>query len=109
MQDLIEQGEPPQFMLERPTLFDWNGPVWEAYRRCQGGRQLGMVAGDISLQELEVYCRMRGITDVDEIDELVFHFGELDRALRDLTKSASAERPDSDKGGVTVTKRAEGA
>ena len=72
---------------------------------------MGMVAGDISLQELEVYCRMRGITDVDEIEEFMFHFGELDKALRDLTKSGSAQGGvgDDPTAGTTVTKRKEGA
>ncbi len=79
-------------MRERPELEPSNLWAWEAYRRCQGGRELGMVAGDISLLELEAYCRLWRIEDRDEIEELHDYFLALDAEMRKLSKSASAEK-----------------
>lgn len=53
-----------------------------------------MVAGDISLLELEAYCRLWRIDDRDEIEELHDYFLALDAEMRKLSKSQSAEKRD---------------
>lgn len=83
-------------MRERPELASGNVWAWEAYRRCQGGRALGMVAGDISLQELEAYCRLWRIEDRDDIEELHDYFMAMDGELRKLGKSSTAENRSDD-------------
>lgn len=56
-----------------------------------------MVAGDISLQELETFCRLFEVTDRDEIEELSDHFIALDTEMRKLSKSQQSDkRDDSD-------------
>jgi len=65
--------------MERPELSRWAMPYREAFTRLSGSRPVSMGgAGAIPLSEILSYCRLYGISDPDEIDDLVYLIGVMD-------------------------------
>lgn len=68
----------PDILSERPELTQWCVPYWNAFQRLSGSRPIGMAAGSIPLSEIVAYCTLYGISDPNDIDDLVYVIGEMD-------------------------------
>lgn len=68
-------------IMQMPEVPIWLVPWWQAYRTMAGSRAVGLAAGPVPLSEIRAYCDLFGITDPDDIEDLVYIVGEMDDEL----------------------------
>ena len=72
-------GGMADIMVNRPELSQWSLPWWEAFSLLSGSRPWTMGGpAPIPLTEIEAYCRLKGIADPYEVDDLLYLVRKLD-------------------------------
>lgn len=62
-----QTGETPQTLLDKPRLYEWVVPYWDAYWMLDPGRPVyqGSI-GRIPLSEMHAYLAIFGIIEIEE-------------------------------------------
>lgn len=88
----------PEALKNRPELNNWVMPCWNAFQLLTASRPLGMGGvGPIPLTEIEAYCRMYQVDDLDEREQLVTMIRALDSVY--LVKQAAIRAAEQKKNG----------
>lgn len=112
-EQLEESGEDTSGITgDRPELFEYLVPYWNAFHVMSKSRSVGMGLGAIPLEAYESYFRIFGIDGLSERLEYITYVGALDSAYLEFQNQESKRKSDAKGKGAkaprssTQTKRA---
>lgn len=79
LEDLALKGHHIGALDGRPEVADENMFYWNAFSVLTTSREVGFSIGNIPLSEIEAFCRLAGIEDVEERMEFVSVIQAMDR------------------------------
>ncbi len=84
-------GGTADVMASRPELSQWAFPYWETFSILSGSRQWTMGGpAPIPLTEIEAYCRLTGVDEMDDVADLLYQVRRLDGVWLEETGKKTA-------------------